>query len=312
MPDYPEHLAKFCSADTAREILTSQRLRWSAPHKFNDPFEPDHRTVLTFDPHVILDSVLRSVTGMIFSPDEPRGNAPLMTVIRRWREEERFISPEEAEEVLKELMGRMVDQRQKDLEELMADWRRFTRQLRICCFSAKPDNLACWRLYGDSHRGLVIRFNSQALCGDNPPQQVEYRQTRPEITSLKEQLNAVLYNEHPEPREKFMEKFLQKPPFASSEQEWRAFFHDSGESSKAHDDDQWFDDVSFEPEAISGVYLGAAMPANQRKEFYELVKKLYPQCKVFQGHILAGKYELDFQRASLPSQAAINAEAKAL
>jgi hypothetical protein len=309
VPDYPENLAKFCSADTAREILTRQCLRWSAPHQFNDPFEPDHRTVLAFDPHVILDSVLRSVTGMIFSPNEPRGNAPLMTVIRRWREEERFHTQEEAEEVLRELMSRMVDMRQKELEELMADWRRYTRQLRICCFSAKPDNLSCWRHYGDNHRGLVIRFNAQALCGDKPLRAVEYRQARPEITTLKEQLNAVLYNEQPDAREKFIEKFLHKPLFSSNEQEWRAFFEDSDESSKSPDDNQWYDDLPFDPEALTGVYLGAAMSASQRKEFYELIKQLYPQCKIFQGQIPPGKYELDFQRASVPGTATANPEA---
>ncbi len=296
VPDYPDTLAKFCTLETADKILDSRSLRWSSPHLFRDPFEPDHRTTLTFNPQVILEGVLRSVTGMIFSPDDPRGSAPLMTVIRRWREEERFATPEEAQEVLRELMGRMVDQRLEDLDEVMADWRRFTRQLRICCFSAKTDNLICWRQYADQHRGLVLRFNTQKLCGDAVPRAVEYRQTRPEITTLREQLNAVLYSEHPNPRETFMEKFLHKSPTTGNEQEWRVFHEETGESSRAAEDDLWFDDRPFEPEALVSVYLGAYMPAADRKHVYDLVKQHYPHCKLFQAGIVAGKYEIEFQR----------------
>lgn len=298
MPDHPETLAKFCTADTARKILSSHSLRWSAPNLFGDPFELSHQTGLSFDPHVMLDAVLRSAIGMIFSPDEPRGNSPLATVIRRWRDEERFANQDEAEEVLRELMGRMVDQRQVEIDELMADWRRFTRQLRICSFSAKPDNLACWQRYADNHRGLVIRFDAQALSGDEfTPQAITYKNVRPEITALKDQLNAVINNERVRPQDSFLEKFLTKSPVTGHEQEWRCFYHAVNESSsKETDDSLWFDERSFERSAIAAVYFGASMPAAEKKSFAELIKKEYPTCKIFQATTVAGKYEIEFSR----------------
>lgn len=297
MPDYPETLAKFCTADAAHKILSSQSLRWSAPNLFDDPFEPHHQTHLNFDPHVMLDAVLRTSIGMIFSPDEPRGNSPLATVIRRWRDEERFANPEEAEEVLRELMGRMVDQRQVEIDELMADWRRFTRHLRICCFSAKPDNLACWQRYGANHRGLVIRFNVNDIAGESAPRQIEYKNLRPEITSLKEQLNVVLHNERTSPQEFFLEKFLTKSPVTNHEQEWRCFYHATDEpSSKETDDELWFEDRTFERRAIAAIYLGTKMPTADKKSFIDLIKTDYPQCKIFQAGTPVGKYEIEFQR----------------
>lgn len=299
MSDHPETLAKFCTAETAHKILSSQSLRWSAPHLFNDPFELNHQTPLSFDPHTMLDAVLRTATGMIFSPDEPRGNAPLSTVIRRWRGEERFANPEEAEEVLRELMGRMVDQRQEEIDELMADWRRFTRQLRICCFSAKADNSACWQRYADNHRGMAIRFHVAATFDDTLPQQITYKNSRPEIAPFKEQLNAVLYNEHPRPQEFFLDKFLNKSPVAGHEQEWRCFYNAKDESSsKENNDNLWFDDRHFEVGAISSVHFGANMPNNYKKALLELVKQHYPECKIFQASITTGKYEIEFQRIS--------------
>jgi hypothetical protein len=298
VPDHPETLAKFCTADTARKILSSHSLRWSAPNLFGDPFELNHQTSLSFDPHVMLDAVLRSAIGMIFSPDEPRGNSPLATVIRRWRDEERFANAEEAEEVLRELMGRMVDLRQVEIDELMTDWRRFTRQLRICCFSAKTDNLACWQRYSDNHRGLVIRFNAHVIAGDElTPQQIAYKNMRPEITTLRDQLGAVLNNEHVHPQELFQGKFLTKSPVTSHEQEWRCFYHAINENSgKETDDNLWFDDRPFERSAISAIYFGANMSAADKKTLLELIKKEYPSCKIFQAATLAGKYEIEFSR----------------
>lgn len=297
MPDHPETLAKFCTVTAAHEILSSQSLRWSAPNLFDDPFEPNHQTLLNFDPHIMLDAVLRTSIGMIFSPDEPRGNSPLATVIRRWRDEDRFANPEEAEEVLRELMGRMVDQRQVEIDDLMADWRRFTRHLRICCFSAKPDNLACWQRYGANHRGLAIRFNVNEIAGDNAPRQIEYKNLRPEITSLKEQLNVVLHNERTYPQEFFLDKFLNKSSITNHEQEWRCFYHTTeASSSRETDEELWFDDRKFEPSAITAIYLGTRMAAADKKSFIDLIKEDYPHCKIFQASTLVGKYEIEFQR----------------
>lgn len=296
MSDHPDSLAKFCTAATALQVLSTQTLRWSAPHLFADPFEQDHRTQLAFDPHGLLDAVLRTAISMIFSPDEPRGNSPLATVIRRWRDEERFANPEEAEEVLRELMSRMVNQRQTEIDELMADWRRFTRHLRICSFSAKPDNLACWQHWGDNHRGLAIRFDVNELSGE-PPHKVDYKNLRPEITTLKEQLNAVLYNERPTPQEHFLEKFLVKSPVNSHEQEWRCFYHATAEGSSKHNDESlWYDDRPFPRSAVSSVYLGAQMAAADKKTLLDLLKKDYPQCKVFTAASLQGKFDIEFHR----------------
>lgn len=297
MSNHPETLAKFCTADAALKILTNQSLRWSAPILFNDPFELNHQTSLSFDPHIMLEAVLRTTIGMIFSPDEPRGNTPLATVTRRWRGEERFASPEEAEEVLRELMGRMVDQKQDDIDELMTDWRRYTRQLRICCFSAKTNNLAAWRGYADNHRGVAIRFEMAAICGENTPQPILYKNVRPEITTLKEQVNAVLYNENPSPQTAFQERFLNKSPVMSNEQEWRCFYEAKHEAStKENDHNLWFDDRQFEANAVTALYFGANIDNVHKKALLEIVTEHYPHCKLFQATPLPGKYEIELQR----------------
>ncbi|MDO3388289.1 DUF2971 domain-containing protein [Gilvimarinus sp. SDUM040013] len=300
MPDHPDTLAKFAEADTAFKILESQCLRWSAPVLFSDPFELNHRTALAFDPQTLLQSVIRAACGMIFAREEPRGASPLATVIRRWRDEERFGSPEEAEEVLSELMARMVDQRQDEIDELMGDWRLYTRSLRICSFSAKVDNLTAWQYFANEHRGAAFKFQ----CGDDTPlrhpQAVRYNLARPEITSLKEQLNVVLYNEKLRSQEFFEDKFLVKQPSAKNESEWRCLMNvNAEESAKSTDESLWYSDVKFAPEHLRSVYLGAFMPVATKKKLVELVTEKYPETKIFQAEATPGKYEIGFSRVTL-------------
>lgn len=302
MPDHPETLAKYTQADSAFRILNSQCLRWSAPVLFSDPFELNHRTPLSFDPQTLMQAVIRAACGMIFAREEPRGSSPLATVIRRWRDEERFASPEEAEEVLSELMGRMVDQRQGDIDEMMGDWRLYTRSLRICCFSAKTDNLTAWQYFADSHRGAALKFQCGEGTGLTDPRPIRYSQTRPEITTLKEQLNMILYNEHLKPQEYFADKFLVKPPSAKNEQEWRCLMNvPASEAVSITEENLWYSDVPFEAEHLRSVYLGAFMPVEDKKQLINLVSQKYPKTKIFQAEAVPGKYEISFSRVTLSS-----------
>src|SRR5690625_4449385 len=101
VPECPETLARYCTAEAAGKILSSRQRRWHGPHLLADPFELTHQSRLGFDPATLLDAAIRTATAMIFARELPRSNSPLMAVVRRWREEERFDSQEEAEEVLR-------------------------------------------------------------------------------------------------------------------------------------------------------------------------------------------------------------------
>ena len=159
-----DSLIKFTDRDAAARILTDRKLRWSAPDLFNDPFELSSRSGLNFDTHTLLDSTIKLASSMIFAPEQPKGDSPLINAIRRWREEERFGSAEEAHGVLRELLGKMVDYRQAQLEVAQAKWQEYVRQVRICAFCARPDNVTAWELFADNHRGVAIRFSPDP-CG---------------------------------------------------------------------------------------------------------------------------------------------------
>lgn len=290
----PETLVKYCDPGSAYKILQSHSLRWSAPNVFLDPFELDHQTGLNFDPHVLLQAAIQSAAGMIFSKDEPRGNTPMINAIRRWRDEERFQSPDEAETVLRDLLSQMVDARQKDLDAVMADWRKFSRMIRISCFSEKPDNLSAWQRYADHHRGVAIRFQSGEFTALPKPRSVSYRNVRPEITTLKEQLDVLLNNVQFRAQDYFLEKFSTRPPECKDEQEWRCFKQATQEMGS--EPTSWYEDHSFERADVAAIYFGVHTPTKLKRAIYELAKEHYGQSKIFQAKAVIGKYEIEFER----------------
>jgi len=301
--EQPDNLSKFCTTEMAVTILSSRALRWSSPHLFGDPFELDHRTSLSFDPHMLLKEVISQTIAMIFSPTPPQGNSALVNGIRRWRADERFATPGEAESnsALIELLSKRVDLCQKDIDKLMADWRYFTRHLRICCFSEKPHNTNSWQRYADNHRGAVIRFNARQVCRhlqeDDPAHRVIYRNQRPEITTLKEQLHGAIHQPLADLQTHFVDKLLCKSTVARNEQEWRYFYQTSDEtSSKSNNDEDWFDDRPFDNDAVTGIYLGAFMSVDDKKRLLELRNLYYPQVQVFQAQAAHDKYDIEFKR----------------
>ena len=296
----PENLIKFCSADTARLILETRSLRWSAPNLFNDPFELTHESQLNFEPQILLQAAIKMASAMIFAKDDPRGNTPLVNAIRRWRDEERFASPEEAYEVLKELLSQVVDQRLTVIEQMMTEWRKYARTLRICSFSAKPDNLTAWQRFADQHQGVAIRFQTGEYTSLPHPEKVAYKGPRPEISTLRDEMSVVMAGARYVAQEHFEEKYINKAPHCAFEEEWRCFHQvkeDVGGPSSP--DNEWFSDMMFERSEISAIYFGALTPTEIKRDLLEIIKDKYRQAKVFQAKVVAGKFAMDFEKIAV-------------
>lgn len=290
-------LYKFCSAESAKLILSGQTLRWSVPDLLNDPLELGHTSELAFTQADLIKGAVKLATNMIFSRDAPSGNAPLLAAVRRWRDEDRFDSPEEAEGVLQELLSQMVGQRQEAIDEIMANWRTYTNKLRICCFCSKWDNLTQWQLGAQNHTGVALRFQLQDTKSFGQPQAVKYVNDRPAITTLAEQLRAVINHEQGPAQKSFEEKFTAKATIYKPQQEVRCFHGlTNDDPAPAEDPNQWFLDREFEAESLKGVYFGLNTSLQDKQAIWDLVKKNYKLVKIHNTQLLLGKYELEAER----------------
>lgn len=291
--DTTHSLVKFCGVDTAHKILKTKSLRWSAPDLFNDPFELDSETPLSFDPTSLLDAVMQTATGMIFSPSNPVGNTPLINAIRRWREEERFHSSEEAQGVLKELLGKMVDQQLQILDEVMTDWRKFARTLRICSFCEKANNVSAWQRYSNEHRGAALEFMVDPYATLKEAHRVVYQDKPPEITTIKEQLDTIIHNKSFEAPKHFQDKFTTKTKASEQDKEWRCIMTAEDTFNKS---DGSFTDTKLQANDLKTIYFGINMPIKHKKVLLELARENFPQAKVYETKVRPGSYDLQFDQ----------------
>jgi len=290
----PDKLFKYCSAPTAAKILGNKTLRWSSPVVFGDPFELSHKTSINFDRDAILQSTIKLATAMIFASERPRGDTPLINAIRRWRDEERFSAPEEAETVLGELLSKMVDYRMDSLKKFHSQWVEYTRKIRVCCFSSRPDNTVSWDLFAAQHRGVCLRFQASNTAKTSEPKPVQYKNSRPVLATLKQQIDAILYN-LPTAEPHFDELYSVKSPARKLEQEWRCFRQTNNESA-GKDTDHWFDDYAFPAEDMTAVCFGIQTSEKDKKKIEDIVNKHFPAARCYQANMANGKYELEIQK----------------
>lgn len=291
--DSVSSLVKFCTIDTGIKILSSQALRWSAPHLFSDPFELHYQTPLDLSRDGLLEVMLREALILLFGPEVPSGrHNRLVNIMARWREQERFCDEQEADTVLRELLGQIATIQARQLDEYLEEWRGFTLNIRIASFSEKPGNIVAWQRFAANHRGIALRFN----CGDDTalpnPQRVTYHQQAPLITNLQEQLE-VLYGRRSAPTSAdFLDKLLLKGRHDQLEQEWRCV--DKTIELEDEDHEQCYDIRKFPAHELRAIYFGVFTPEHDKQHIGKLVRANYPTAKIYQSVAAQGRYELEF------------------
>ena len=292
MPDVVSSLVKFCPIDAGVKILSTQSLRWSAPHLFSDPFELDYESRPDVSAEGLLDVLLREALIMLFGPNTPTGrHNRFVNIMARWREQERFCDEDEAQEVLRELLGQIAEIQTRHVNEYMEEWRSFARATRIACFSEKPNNVACWQRFADHHRGIALRFECGEGTGLPKPQQVSYQSNAPVVTNRQEQLEIIYGRRNAPTADDFPAKFLIKGRQDHLEQEWRCF-ETSGSSEE--DPSQWFDVHKFPAHELRAIYFGALISDTDKDLIAKLMRANYPTAKIYQGGIVPGRYEIEF------------------
>lgn len=291
--DMVSSLVKFSTIEAGVKILISQTLRWSAPHLFSDPFELDYESRPDVTAEGLLDVLLREALIMLFGPDTPTGrHNRFVNIMARWREQERFCDEEEAQEVLRELLGQIAEIQTRQVDDYMQQWRRFARETRIACFSEKPNNVACWQRFADHHRGIALRFE----CGDGTglpkPQRVNYQNIAPVVTNRQEQLEVIYGRRNAPTADDFPSKLLSKGRHDHLEQEWRCFETATGNSEQ--DPALWFDLRKFPAHELRAVYFGALTAPSDKELIAKLMRANYPTAKIYQASLVPGRYEIEF------------------
>ncbi|GAB1256605.1 hypothetical protein [Aurantivibrio plasticivorans] len=290
-------LFKYCPIEEAKALLEGRSLRWRASHLIDNPFEMTISTPLRFNQEQLLNSAIKTATNFIFTKEAPKGGSPLMAAIRRWRDEERFGSPEEAEGVLRDLMMQMIEQRKEALDKTMAEWKLLARRVRVCDFTAKGDNFYAWSQLAEEHRGVILRFQSDGSEMFGKAEPIHYSDLRPEITPLKDQLAAILNGDKVEPKLQFLDKYYIKPTALKFQQGIRCLFQQNDKETPIDDAPaNWFIDREWGEDDLTGVQFGFATPLAEKQSIWDQVKQNFTGVKLFETKLLPGKFELEVER----------------
>jgi len=248
----PRRLYKYQSV-TARtlENLKLRTIWFSAPSAFNDPFD------------CAVDVVLKDLD----EADLARAYEYLSS----------------RAEIAKELESEMItDGRPNDRFRELIDstvnntFRPQIHQTRgrvgVACFSAKNDDLLMWGHYADGHRGFCLEFDAsvQPFSKGEP---VQYQNSNPEVNPL-DVLDGCSTGQN------IIEAMLRtKHTCWQYEQEWRLIHQQAGMA------------YTYPYEALTGVYLGAAMPTGQKDLIGQLLHgspaQLYEMKRGASGFIVA-------------------------
>lgn len=291
--DRPKQLVKYLSVAAGLKAMESQTLQWSSPNAFLSPFEINGRMSLNFSSQELLDALVKSATSMIFSDARPSGDTPLITAINRWRDEKRFDTPEEAVNVLRDLLSKLVAQREEQLLSALAKWQTFAESVRLCCLCDSPDNLSAWERFADHHKGIAISLIPDSDNGFEQIQQITYSHDKPQLTSLKEQINQTLFNTPSPITQRFAKHLLTKATYLSSEREWRALTPKNGHFQPTDDPNISLRKLTLG--SIRAIYFGAECDESTQAAITEIAKGLTPKPKLFKMTLAKSQFKLEPQ-----------------
>lgn len=154
----PQFLCKYRSIESASIALEQKSLWFSSPMSFNDPFDCQ----IIPDTDNTPSEIYEYFVNQNYSPEEASKLAKNASKDHKWGE---TIAPIISDKI---------------------------NSSKICCFTSNEHNILMWSHYGDSHKGLCLKFDVlKDLNFFLTPLPVNYRRDYPKFNYLRNQPNIV-------------------------------------------------------------------------------------------------------------------------
>jgi hypothetical protein len=295
----PAVLYKYMSSER-RTIFDDWRIRFTQPKALNDPFE--------LRPHI----------AGYGTPEKVREIAA-----RRWEEYAR----EKYEVLVRESAGngeplpfhifrsRLENQRSSQIEAALSratDYNAtmaahiddlMNKSIGVLSLSEHPDSLLMWPHYGDSHRGFVIGFDTNAAFFHQatPPAHVDA--TPEEISKFAEEYGRLRYVRYTEERpsvvvtEMSFDVLMTKGKSWEYEGEWRMLMPPDYADVKLHGDlDLPICLFAFPPNAVKSILLGCNADDDLLAHVLKLRARPETQhIEIMMGRVDEKQYRLHFE-----------------
>lgn len=287
-----KHFYKYATSNTANIILSSGKLRWSAPELFNDPF--DHQVTYKFQYALqeLVDELLKVQQAIIFGPEEPQFaiQTPLGVMCSLLRG--KFADGVHKKEILSELRQGCIETSEKMEQyerELNKQALASISQFRVLCLSETHRNVVMWSHYADEHKGAVLKLNCIENVDDTIllARRVKYVKNFPSFLTIEDWVNHIFGLRPIDIPKMLMDLAYYKHKNWKYEREWRV-------AMPSHEHDRVIDVQHHHP-IFGSLYLGCRMPAQEQNKLITTARSNYPDMKIYRAMQSEKAFTLKFE-----------------
>ncbi|HTB06722.1 MAG TPA: hypothetical protein VK806_07175 [Bacteroidia bacterium] len=127
--EYPRYLYRYRKMDDLKEIISDNKLHFSSPANFTDPYDSKLKVKI----EVLSEEIRATLNKLNFK--------------------------NRTEEEIESDTKKIADDPLGFAETLTKIMKRDINETRICCFSRTWKNLQMWDLYSEGHKGAVLKFD---------------------------------------------------------------------------------------------------------------------------------------------------------
>lgn len=280
----PEFLYKYMTADTAKIVLETGRLRWQSPCQFNDVNELQKMPLLepSFNDGWKLYS--KKLVEMIYHDDVINFTiyAPwtqiILTEILQYKVlgycEDRTLG----------LVENKIPSLKNDIEQVLRTSTEVNNDgsLRFYCLSEDENNNTMWGYYGEGHLGCMFEFGhiEELSTPFHEAEKVSYSNEPVVVGSA---LDILLYGPSAELKKNTrLAIYFHKTNEWANEKEWRVMV------KRPNPNDEMYTDFKFYPKELTSITFGARILDVKKLEIMDVIRDQYPHCKIFQMSVING------------------------
>jgi DUF2971 family protein len=288
----PEHFYRFCTARVAKLNLSTRRLRFSSPLRFNDPFDcyfPPQFSNLRQSVAAFEKRHREILAGKEILPADSSAAfnvAPLIGLMGS-------VPPEVVERSRKTYKINVFAVANQFNRESQFDWEDTLRRFRLLSLCAEGKNPLLWSHYADSHRGVAFEFDASftdavRFAAAKP---VKYRKRVPRAYSRKDFIEDALgLTALPDAARALLPLVTTKSLEWSYENEWRIV------GMASEEEQSLFEDLPFSPRSLSRIFLGCHISIRNRKAIERLATGEYAHVEIHQARQSHTRFALEFDR----------------
>lgn len=280
-------LYKYLGVEGAKLTLRNRTFKHAKPADFNDS---EDLTVQSVFPEALEDACRIMYDGFTDTILRNINNPPTCTNLdMRYKIgliQQAFRNNPNAAEVVKAAKANDViadvfdlDHLERSNQALIREINEFLQGYRVLCVSERIDSDRMWASYADNHQGIALRIlpNTDKDSKFSLFRKVEYSEKRPPLfdDASTYQENS-LFGDHEQNNRRYIERIIYTKTLKwQHEKEYRLCIPVMREKD--------WDVLSFHPEEISELYLGATINDAIRTEIVHLTKSTNPEILILQS-----------------------------